>query len=265
MVKQIEIPTLPIAQIRAMSLVGNPNPSFEELAAIVESDPGLTAALLRAANSAASAPVAPVHTSRIAMVRIGTSESRRLVMSIALSSAFGSLTGSHIDENEMWRHVVATGLLADAITWGEIKHSEAFTAGLLPDLGRIARAAQDPERYAIVVDRAREGVPALDGERDIFGMDHCHWGESIGRAWGFPEEIVQAIGGHHAGVRTDLSWAVARAREVSATLNIGDGLVAPTPPPPGSESAMLPVLEELGGEEAFFAHVDWYSGSLRAS
>jgi HD-like signal output (HDOD) protein len=265
MTAAIEIPTLPVAQVRALSLISNVSPSFEELGAVVDADPALTAALLRAANSAISSPVDRVRTARIAMVRIGASESRRLVMSIALSQSFGSIAESHIDEAELWRHLIATGLLADATAWGEVRHSEAFTAGLLHDLGRLAMAAQDPKRYAKVVDLARRGTPALEGERTVFGMNHCQWGESIGRAWGFPGEIVDAIGGHHASSQSDLAWVVTRARELAASLGIGDGLVPPEPPGPGSEASMLPVIEELGGEEAVMQRVEWYSGAFRAA
>lgn len=42
----IDIPPLPVAPIRAMSLVSNPSPSFEELASVVDADPALTASLL---------------------------------------------------------------------------------------------------------------------------------------------------------------------------------------------------------------------------
>jgi HD-like signal output (HDOD) protein len=261
----IEIPTLPVAQIRAMSLISNPAPSFEELGSVVDADPALTAALLRAANSAISSPVDRVRTARVAMVRIGAAETRRIVMSIALSNSFGSIAESGIDEAEMWRHLIATGVLADATAWGEVRHSEAFTAGMLHDLGRLAMAAQDPLRYSKVVDMARRGIPATEGERTIFGMNHCQWGQSIGRAWGFPGEIVDAIGEHHTASQHGLSWVVTRARELAASLGIGDGLVPPEPPLPGTEAAMLPVVEELGGEEAVIARVEWYSGAFRAA
>ena len=261
----IEIPTLPVAQIRAMSLISNPSPSFEELSSVVEADPALTAALLRAANSAISSPVDRVRTSRVAMVRIGATETRRIVMSIALSKSFGSIAESQIDEAEMWRHLIATGLLADATAWGEVRHSEAFTAGLLHDLGRLAMAAQDPHRYARVVHLARGGVAASDAERLVFGMNHAQWGESIGRAWGFPADMVDAIAEHHIGSQHGLSWVVTRARELSAALGIGDGILPASPPDPTSEAAMLPVIEELGGDAAVLERVDWYSGAFKAA
>ena len=47
MAAAIEIPSLPVAQVRAMALVSNPTPSFDELSEVVDADPALTAALLR--------------------------------------------------------------------------------------------------------------------------------------------------------------------------------------------------------------------------
>lgn len=265
MAAAIEIPTLPVAQVRAMGLISNPQPSFEELGSVVDADPALTAALLRAANSAISSPVDRVRTSRVAMVRIGATETRRIIMSIALNSTFGSLERSNLDETELWRHLIATGVLADATAWGEVRHSEAFTAGLLHDLGRLAMAAQDPVRYSKVVELVRRDVTAMDAERIVFGLNHAQWGEAIGRSWGFPSDIVDAIAEHHTGAQRGLSWVVTRARELAASLGIGDGLTPPEPPDPNSEAAMLPVIDELGGEEAVIKRVEWYSGAFRAA
>ena len=51
---------------------------------------------------------------------------------------------------------------------------------------------------------------------------------------------------------------------LAATLGIGDGLLPPTPPDPDSEALMLPIIAELGGEEAVIDRVEWYSGSFAA-
>lgn len=168
------------------------------------------------------------------MVRIGAKKTRRIIMSVALSASFSNLSRSTIYEVELVRHLIATGVLADAAAWGDVRHSEVFTAGLLHDVGRMAMATQDPGRYAKVVELARRGVPAAETERAIFGMDHSQWGAAIGRSWGFPDEIVEAIAHHHTGDHHGLAWVVTRARELAASLGIGDGLVGAEPPDPGS-------------------------------
>lgn len=265
MTSVIRIPPLPVAHMRAMQLVGEADPSPQDLRSIVDADLALTAALLRAANSAASAPIEPVRTSQVAIMRVGTTESRRIIMSVALSSSFGDLRRTGIDEHEIWRHLIATGVLADATAWGEVEHTEAFTAGLLHDIGRLAMAVDDPERYARVVQMARAGMVTADAEREVFGMNHMEWGVSIARAWGFPDDVAEAIADHHEGTQRGVSWAVTRGRELAASLGIGDGILAAVPPPPDSEAAMLPVVEDLGGPEKVIERVDWYSGTIRAA
>jgi len=258
----IEIPTLPVARVRALALIANVDPSYGELVDVVDADPALTIALLRAANSAASAPVDRVKTAHVAMVRVGMKEARRIIMAVALSNSFQSLHRSGIDEDEMWRHLIATAVLADATAWGDVRHSEAFTAGLLHDVGRLALATAEPERYAQVVMLAQHGVLTSDAERSAFGMDHSEWGASLARLWGFPGEIVAAITDHHSASQQGISWVVTRAREMSGELGIGDGVVGPVSPDPGSESAMMPVIEDLGGNEAVLRRVAWYQGAI---
>ena len=265
MATAIRIPPLPVAHMRAMSLVGNPEPSQKDLQQIVDSDPALTAALLRAANSAISAPLDPVRTAHVAIVRVGTIEARRIIMGVALSNSFHDLRRSKMDEHELWRHLIATGILADVIAWGEVEHTEAFTAGLLHDLGRLAMAVEDPGRYSRVVAMARSGQPAAEAERLVFGLNHMEWGQTIARTWGFPVDVADAIADHHEGTQRGLAWAVTRAREVAASLGIGDGILPPDEPPPDSEAALLPIVEELGGKTSVLERVDWYGSAVRAA
>ncbi|MDP2328246.1 MAG: HDOD domain-containing protein [Dehalococcoidia bacterium] len=260
-----QLPALPAAKIRALSFVSDPNPSIEDLLGIVHSDPALTAGILRAANSAASAPVDRIKSAQTAVVRIGAAETRRIVLGIALSGSFGNLQRSGINEDELWRHLVATAVLADAIAYGSVEHSSAFTAGLLHDIGRLAMAAQWPDQYSTVVQLARRGIPSQEAERMCFGFDHVQHGAAIGDAWGFPEEIVETIANHHGPSHRGLSWAVIRARELAGSLGISDGLVPAVPLEEDSEASMLPVIEDLGGESAVLERVGWYSGALSAA
>lgn len=261
----MEIPSLPIGQARALALVACPTPTVEDLAAIADIDPGVMAALLHAANSAASAPITPVGTARVAIVRIGVREARRIILGVSLSGAFPRIDESGVDVNEMWRHLIATGLLADATAWGEMRHSEAFTAGLLHDLGRLALAASAPDCYGRAMRLVHDGAPVREAEREVFGVDHVRWGAAIARQWRLPDSIVAAIEGHHDGRQPALGWVVTRARELAGSLGIGDGLLPPAPLPSDGEAAMLPVLEELGGGQVIVERVDWYAGALRVA
>ena len=73
----LDIPPLPVASAHAWGLIRHPDPTVDDLARIVNGDAGFTSAVLRAANSAASAPIEPVSTGRDAIVRQRAQSLRR--------------------------------------------------------------------------------------------------------------------------------------------------------------------------------------------
>ena len=66
-----ELPTLPLPRVRALALLSDEAVGVTEIAEVVASDPGLTVAVLRAANSAISAPTSRVRSTSQAIIRIG--------------------------------------------------------------------------------------------------------------------------------------------------------------------------------------------------
>lgn len=225
MPSSLEIPALPVAYVRALQLMREPDADVNDLVRIGNDDPAFAGALMRLANSAESSPLDRVRTIRAAVVRLGTPESRRTIIGVTLKQAFRGVAGSQIDEREFWRHLVSVGMLADEIAWGRVGYTDAFTAGLLHDIGRLAMAAEDPKRYGQVVMLARATGDAAGAERRVLGLDHAEWGGNVGRRWGFPDDIMEAIAAHHHGEDTGLAWVVHKAREESLAMGIGDGII----------------------------------------
>jgi putative nucleotidyltransferase with HDIG domain len=219
--------------------------------------------MLRAANSAASAPVDRVTTAERALMRVGLSATHRIVTGAVVGASFGDLHRAGLDPDELWRHVIACALLADSATRDGADRSSGFTAGLLHDIGRMAFAQGEPERYAEVVAAAKAGENVEDAEKKVFGRDHAEWGELVAREWDIPDEIAIAIGGHHSGATDSLSKAMGDARRVAAHLGYGDGVV----PPEVADDAELPVegklmLSAVGGEESLNTQIEWFRGAL---
>jgi len=262
----VELPPLSVPRLRALQLLSDPASDAEQLGAVVESDPALTAAVLRAANAAAFAGVSRIRAAREAIVRIGFDEMRRIVLGAVVEETFDSVAFAGINTTELWRHLLATALVADREARRSGRQSEAFTAGLLHDIGRLAMASFDPDRYARVVELAQRGVDASRAEYFLFGADHAAWGVRVGWEWRLPSEIVDAIAGHHDPATPDpVARAVRSGRRVASALGIGDGLV------PGREAAFTldspeaALVASLGGASALFARIDWYQGSVRAA
>lgn len=260
-----DIPTLPVAHARALALVSDSDVNVSELATVVEADPALTVAVLRAANSAYSAPVDRISTAQQGVVRIGLDATRHIVTSAVVGEVFSELDTALIDSDELWRHLIACALISDVTAWGKVESSTAFTAGLLHDVGRLAMAQREPDQYARAVKLMRMQLDPLDAETRVFGFDHLEWGVTVARTWDISDEIVQAIGDHHIGEQGPLAWVVWNARRIAWSLGIGDGLESPSFQSYDPESEDAKIVDALGGAEHLLTTIDWYRGATTSA
>ncbi len=243
-----------------MVVLWNPDAKLEHIVSVVEGDPALTAAMLRSANSPLSAPIEPITTAREAVLRMGWATSRQIITAALTRSQFDRLGESGLDVQDLWRHLLAVGLLAEALATTPEERSMAFVAGLLHDLGRLAMAAENPARYEQVVDLVRNGISVDDAERRRYGMTHSSWGARVSEAWRLPEVVQEAVALHHEPQGEGMGRLVWQARELAWNLGIGDGLVYPPQaelePDPDSPTAEL--LLTFGGREGLNARIRWY-------
>jgi HD-like signal output (HDOD) protein len=261
----LDLPALPVAHFRAMTLLSERDASIRDVASIVEGDPGLTAAVIRAANSAAYAPMSRIGSASQAIVRVGLATTQRIVASAAVSRAFQNLYLSGLNPDELWSHTVAAAILADASAGEDPHRADAFTAGLLLQVGRLAMAISQPERYRRVVELVSRKLRPLDAETEVFGFDSIEWGVQLTRAWDFPDGVVNAIRDQLTGHGSPLAAPVYQARCIARALGYGDGLEAPAEPTFDSESDDARILAPMGGENGLRAQIEWYRGALAAA
>lgn len=260
------VPVLSAAHAQAVSLVMSKQASLTELAAVIEADPAITLALLRFANSALDAPLERVVRVADALVRLGLEETRRITLGIIVQQTAGAELGeSGLDQEELWRHLVGTAILADAVASTDQAQGAlrpfAFSAGMLHDVGRLALASASPPHYQRVCRRVEIGMTALEAERTEFGVDHEALGLEVAAAWGLPEELLPALGSHHAP-GDGIAGVVYRARELASKLGIGDGLVAAAPPSLGESDRDAIAVMHIGGPAQVHARIDWFRGGL---
>ena len=266
----LEIPALPAAHARALALIGAGEVSIVDLAEVIEGDPSLTAAVLRAANSAASAPLTRIKSARPAVVRIGLPTTRGLVMCAIATRSFERLGEAGIDVDEAWRHQMAVALVSQALTLhGAAVTSEgelAFTIGVLHDVGRLAMAAQEPQRYLRVVEMVANGADPLRAEAELFGTDHAAWGAEISGSWRISPVVPETIAKHHDVPEPgSLAASLGEARRLVGSLGIGDGVRPGTEisfPETGRDESLL---SSLGGPDGLVAQLDWYQGAMAAA
>ena len=258
-----DLPTLPTPRARGMVLLWNPNAELNDFIAVIESDPGLTAGIVRAANAAYSAPLEPVTSCRDAVVRIGLDSSRQITAAAMVRAEFDRLEESGIDVTEMWRWQLAVGLLTETFATDDqlapLQRQSAFTAGLLHQVGRLSLAAKMPALYDRVVESVLNGTPVEIAEQEILGENSLQWTEAIAQAWHMPEPLLSAISGYGHPNPTGLAALITEAAALAPLLGFSDGfddrpdsVDIPTDHPRANS------INAIGGADGVAARVRWF-------
>ena len=196
------LPTLPQAVHALRTAMADESTGMEQVVGIVATDPALTMAALRLANSSFYGVSGRVATLRDAVQTLGLNTLSAAVMTAAVMASFQRTECAGFDVGGAWRHAVATALSAEALAGTrEVDIGTAYVAGLVHDIGRVALAAHFPAEYAAVV--ARVAVDdggddtAIEIERALLGLDHAQVGAMVAAHWRLAPVIVDAIAVHH--------------------------------------------------------------------
>ncbi len=193
------LPTIPTVLARILQLVDAESASGKELIKVIENDQALTGKMLRLANSAFFGQTRKVATIPRAVVLLGFSTVRNLALGVKVWDALGTgIARNRLDE--LWAHAVTVAVATKAIA-AQLRAGdpdEAFTAGLLHDVGRLVLAMRFREDYWRAVGGASEAGAVERTEATELGVDHAEVGGWILEAWSLPPSIVEAVRAHHA-------------------------------------------------------------------
>jgi HD-like signal output (HDOD) protein len=194
-----EIPTLSPVYEKLSALLASDAADAASVARVIEEDQGLTVRVLRLARSSVLARRAQVSTVSAAIVKLGFRAVQSMVLSTSALRALRRYSGPGFER--LWRHGFAVGsasrLLALKLKLGEPE--EAFTMGIVHDLGQLILEMQYQDVYEELIARAEQAphVKLQDAERRVFGVDHMQLGYMLARRWRLPEPLVHAIRHHH--------------------------------------------------------------------
>lgn len=180
--------------------VADPNTTMERLAAVIERDPGTSAAVLRMANISIFRRSQDATTVLDALRALGTQMVRGVVIGHAVASRLAACSGT-IDL-EAWQEramSVATTArdLARRLARLELQR-EAFIAGLLHDVGTLVLACGAPATLDALRTRAREhGEDIVAAARAAELPPPSAVGAYLLALWGIPVAIVEAVAAWH--------------------------------------------------------------------
>jgi HD-like signal output (HDOD) protein len=203
-----KLPALPTLHTQILHELQSPDADFEAVARLIAQDPVMTAKMLQLVNSAYFALPREITESMEAVMLLGAERTRSLIMLAKVFSQFDKTQCEGFKIEELWRHSMAVGSYAHIICLTETRDTrladEAFTAGLLHDVGKLLLAGNLPADYARVLDQAkRRKLSMRDAELEVFGATHAELGACLLGNWGLPLGILEAIGWHNRPLFSD--------------------------------------------------------------
>ena len=260
-----ELPALPAAATAALAVARDPDAGVESLSGVIRSDVGLSARILRAANSAAYARRVPARTLAEAVLTLGLRRTCDLLVAAGARQLFRQVP-RHAER--LWNHALASALAAEEVarTTGVTDPHLVFLPGLFHDVGRIAFLLADDDAYSVVQANVDgQAITRADAERAWYGFDHAEAGAILAEDWGLVHEQVDGIRWHHQPGQAE------QGRILAAVLSVADGCAyamnhgcGKVPPSEAGGRELLGLSTETTGEvlagarNAFAVHHDLF-------
>ena len=238
--------------------------SAHELATVISSDQALSAKMLRLSNSAYYGFPRRITTVRDSVVLLGF----RAVRSATLASCVIAAVppGQVLDYQQFWHFSVSSGMVSELLGRAErIHQDEAFTAGVLHNIGRLALDQHLPQALQLSIRlAARGGVPLPEAQRTLLGFSDAELGGALALHWNFPESLAEAVARHQLDPDDlpeprSLAAFVVRARMFCRAAGLSDGaepVRREDPEPAWSRPSLEGALRSAGGIEGMLERAD---------
>ena len=193
-------PSMPQAIIKLRELVNEDDVQLNEIENVLRQDLGLSANILRLANSAHFGLSSKVGSLRKAVMLLGLKRFEQIAVSAYMEKSMDkAIEGYGLSAGELWLHSIVVATTAEAIAkYLKIPDpDEVFIPALLHDMGKLildSFVKTDSENIHSLVAKGESWIRA---EYMILGTDHAEIGALLLEKWSFPTEIVNSVRWHH--------------------------------------------------------------------
>ena len=145
---------------RLVNVMAQSNATIDQISTVIASDPALSAKLLQVVNSAFFGLPFKVASVPQAVSYLGMTSLRALVlMSTVFAAADSCPTVDGFSPSRLQRHSLLCARLARTLVADKSSRDDAFTGGLLHDIGMLALAVGMNKRYALALRHGRMDEP----------------------------------------------------------------------------------------------------------
>jgi putative nucleotidyltransferase with HDIG domain len=195
-----DLPTLPhvVSQVLEKTR-DHQNANLTEITSLIATDQALVTMYLKLVNSAFYGFSRRITTLQQAITLLGFRSVRNVIVNAGVVGMFRKRSFNNRHRLHLWEHsvscAVATRVLAPAA--GFQAKEEAFTAGLLHDIGKVVIDQYAPRSSMAVLRKMEAGMDPRAAEREVLGSDHTEIGYLIAERWNLPKSLCSVIRWHH--------------------------------------------------------------------
>ncbi len=226
-----DLPTLPKVATEIIAMANSPKTNAADVGHMIEQDQALTGKVLKLVNSAYYGFPGQIKTIQHAVVIIGFSKVKNVVVTASVFDLTKGRKSNRLDIPAYWRHCLGVAIgakVAAGHLGGALSPEDAFVGGLLHDLGKLILDQFLPVECEPVYEKVRaDGCLLTEAEKAVLGFTHAVVGGWIGENWKLPRQLQAAMRQHHepAKAREDreMVMAVHLGDVLARALGVGNG------------------------------------------
>lgn len=197
-----KLPGLPTLCAELGRVLESEQANARAVAEVISRDPGMSAKLLQLVNSSFFGIGRRVSSVEMAVTLLGTVRIHALVLQDQIFRLFvprGPIRHFSVEAlgDHSFRVAELARLLSRAEGQREDRPDQAFTAGLLHDVGVLLLACNHDEFGKVMHAMVDRQLRLEDAEHEVLDVTHAEVGAYLLRLWGLPERIAEAVALHH--------------------------------------------------------------------
>lgn len=189
------IPSLPEITAHVARLANDPATTIPMIAAVIVKDAGMSAKMLRLVNSAVFALQEPITSLDQAVSLLGFKTIRTIALSVSVVSLFTQVQAG-FNMKAFWLHSAVSAGMCRTIAKmnGICDPEEAFTFGLLKDIGKLILVENMPEKTRDIIELANfRKLSFAAASRQVIKTDDAEVAAWLCQKWDLDADLVNAI------------------------------------------------------------------------
>jgi HD-like signal output (HDOD) protein len=182
---RLVLPTLPEVALKVREVADDPNASIDKLAGVIGNDAGLSARIIRVANSPLLRANRAIDDLRTALMRLGISYTCNIATGLAMEQMFQA-TSDLVDTRmrDVWSRSSEVAGICHVLCkhYTKLRPDQATLAGLVHKIGVLPILTYAEDHPALLKDSL-----TLDS---VIEQIHAPIGELILKTWNFPAELA---------------------------------------------------------------------------